>query len=137
MTQDTVNYETIDLDRSLTQESVDYEMEDFETYLTQVSITSVNSVDSESKDVDTCLVQDLQENLDDTEVPIEFVEGKIDNYSTEPSSTHESEEETDFQSRDECKTVELKEEQKLEECLRKEVDSETVRLTDIPIAVIY
>ena len=107
----------------MTQDSVDSELRDFKTYLMQ---DSANSVDSERIDVDThltqnsvnyeqigvdpFLVQDSQQNteiIDDIEVPIEFIEGKIDNYSTEPSITYKSKEETDFESIDECKTVDL------------------------------
>ena len=84
-THDSANSETIEFDTSLTQDSVD----------------------SESIDIDSYLVQDSEKNneiIDNIEVPIEFIEGKIENYSTEPSITYGSEE---FQSIGKCKTIDL------------------------------
>ena len=98
-------------------------MIEFDIGLTQ------DSVDSESLDVDPYWVQDSEKNseiIDDIEVPIGFIEGKIENYSTEPSITYESEE---FQSIDECKKIDLQDEQEIEES----IVSETVELPDIPI----
>ena len=75
------------------------------------------------------MVQDSEKNveiMDEIEVPIEFIEGKIENYSTEPSISYRSEE---FQSIDECKTIDLQDKQEMEEC----IVSKTVKLPDIPI----
>ena len=122
-TQDSANYETIDSNTCSKQDSLDSEMIEFDTSLTQ------HSVDSESIDIDPYLGQDSEKNteiIQDIEVPIEFIEGKIENYSTEPSITYESE---GFQSIDECKTIDIQDEQEIEEC----IVSETVELPDIPI----
>ena len=72
------------------------------------------------------MIQDSEKNTettDDIEVQIEFIEGKIENYSTEPSIAYESKE---FQSIDECKTVDLQDELEL---------WEPVEIPDIPTKI--
>ena len=58
---------------------------------------------------DTCLKQDSQEDfdfIDGDEVPIELIEGKVDNYSIEHPITYACRE-VDFQSIDKCEMVKL------------------------------
>ena len=58
----------------LTQDFANLEMIEFDTSLTQYSVDSI------SIDVDPYLVQDSEKNteiIDNIEIPIEFIEGKI------------------------------------------------------------
>ena len=94
---------------------------------------NVNYVNYELIDFDTCLTHDSQEDIDfrdDVAVLIEFIEGKVENYSTELSITY-AHGEVDFQSTDECEKVELKDiplrvinEQEIEEYMQEEVVSD-------------
>ena len=68
--------------------------------------------------------------IDGVDVPIEFIEGKVDNYSIEYPITY-AHREVDFQSMDKCEMEKLKDvpievtnEQKTEECIQEEVISD-------------
>ena len=55
------------------------------------------------------MTQDSQENfdfIDDDDIPIELIEGKVDNYSIEHPITY-AHGEVDFQSIDKCEMVKL------------------------------
>ena len=90
-------------------------------------------IDSVKDEKDTCLTQDSQENfdfIDGDDVPIELIEGEVDNYSIEHSITYACGE-VDFQSIDKCEMVKLQDvpievanEQEIEECIKEEVVSD-------------
>ena len=68
-------------------------------------------IDSVKDKEDTCLTQESQEDfdfdfVDSVDLPIDFIEGKVDNYSIEHPITH-AHEEVDFQSIDKCDMVKL------------------------------
>ena len=80
----------------------------------QNDVNYINDVIDEPTDSvrdkkDTCLTKDLQEDfdfIDGVDVPIELIEGKVDNYSIEHPFTYACGE-VDFQSIDKCETVKL------------------------------
>ena len=69
-----------------------------------ISQNYVNPVNYKPTNVDTSLIPDSVHTV------FEFIEGKVDNYYTETPITYDSEEETEIQVIDECKTVDLQDE---------------------------
>ena len=80
----------------------------------QIDVDYINHVidepiDSAKDEIDTCLTQDSQEDfdfIDGDEIPIELIEGKVDNYSIEYPITY-AHGEADFQSIDKFETVKI------------------------------
>ena len=82
----------------------------------------VNPVNYEPINLDTGLMQYSVHTV------FEFIEGKVDNYYPETHITYESEKETEIQSIDDCKTVDLQDELALWEPV--EILDNPMRLTD-------
>ena len=104
----------------------------------QINVDYINHVigeliDSVKDEKDTCLTQVSQENfdfIDGDDIPIELIEGKVDNYYIEHPITY-ARGEVDFQSIDKCEMVKLQDvpiefakEHKIEACTQEEVVSD-------------
>ena len=95
-------------------------------------------IDSVKDEKDICLTQDF-DFIDGVDVPIELIEGKVDNYSMGYPITYASGK-VDFQSIDICEMVKLQDvpievhkeqvtnEQEIEECIQGEVVSDMMLL---------
>ena len=92
------------------------------------------TIDSVNDEKDICLTQDSQEDfdfIDNDEVPNEFIEGEVDNYSIELPIPYACE--IDYQSIDRSETTELQDvpiqvaiEQEIEECIEEVVGDMTL-----------